>query len=271
MATFIDASPTAEITELPPFYNPYSVSEPQNLQTPTDRRYHFPSSAALPNGNMQMAQNQQLYAQPHPMASMAPEMPSMISHQESMSVQTSRNISPMPYNDYTGLAPAPGTPQQQQRLPTAKKERAPPAANKASRMRKSRRRSETTATGRSAANRAASGGPGAQATLLSNGSGGRSGKGQDASKATRPSKPKLELTDSAPADLKKLLELRKLCYDEKGRGMWDEITRLYNAEYGEHDRARLQMKLTRGVNRYAKLPESEVCLSRLFYLAPLEP
>ncbi|KLU88519.1 hypothetical protein MAPG_07504 [Magnaporthiopsis poae ATCC 64411] len=46
--------------------------------------------------------------------------------------------------------------------------------------------------------------------------------------------------------------------------MWDDITKAYNGEFGtqhgDHDRARLQMKLTRGVNRYALLPESEIQL-----------
>ncbi|KAL8394871.1 hypothetical protein RB595_002712 [Gaeumannomyces hyphopodioides] len=262
LAPYMPASPAAEAPEPGQYHHlgPYGVSEPQN-----DRHYHFSSQAAVPANGLPVATDP--YGQ-RPLPSMAPNQPNPMESQDSISLQPSRNISPMSYHqDFPGL------PQDLPPLPT-KRERTPAK----SRVRKPKRKPD--ASGRGAAGRSSVSGPSsgmlissrdaaaAAAAAAAAGRDSRAGKGQLAATAAATSaqglkgcSPTLVLKESAPADLKRLLELRKEFNNDKGKGMWDDITKAYNAEfgtqYGEHDRARLQMKLTRGVNRYALLPTSE--------------
>lgn len=271
MPPFLPVSPAAEAPE--PSQQQFRlgqfvVSEPQG----GDRHYTFPSEAVVPTtAGLQVGPGH--YGQRPPPSSMAPNQSSMMENQDAVSLQQQppRNISPISYHNHQDFH---GLPQDLPQLPTTKRERTPAK----SRVRKPKRKPEAAGRVAAAAGRSSASGPSSSGSLLSNNSdaaaaGARdssspSGKGQlaPAHGVVKPSnKPTLMFKESAPPDLKRLLELRKEFHSDKGRGMWDDITKVYNGEfgtqYGEHDRARLQMKLTRGVNRYGLLPESEVSLS----------
>lgn len=63
--------------------------------------------------------------------------------------------------------------------------------------------------------------------------------------------------DSAPEDEKYVFELRKQYTDKKGKGMWDAIIGDFEKKYQRVEKAALQMKVTRGVSKYAAWPEFE--------------
>jgi hypothetical protein len=47
----------------------------------------------------------------------------------------------------------------------------------------------------------------------------------------------------------------------KGKGMWEEIARMFEETYGQrHEKATLQMRLTRTVAKHVIWPEKEVSI-----------
>lgn len=82
---------------------------------------------------------------------------------------------------------------------------------------------------------------------------------------TSPSQPlgreteeELFYVDSAPEDEKYVFELRKKYADKKGKGMWDGIINEYAEKFQRMEKAALQMKVTRGVSKFAAWPAFEV-------------
>ncbi|TLS24209.1 hypothetical protein PpBr36_08483 [Pyricularia pennisetigena] len=73
-------------------------------------------------------------------------------------------------------------------------------------------------------------------------------------------KPTLQLRDEAREEEKVLMELRRELSDDKGKGMWDEITRRYISIYEHIERSALQMKLTRAINAHCIWPQEELDL-----------
>ncbi|EJT80356.1 hypothetical protein GGTG_00356 [Gaeumannomyces tritici R3-111a-1] len=250
------ASPAAEAPEPSQYHlGPYDMSEPQH-----DRNYHFSNQAVVAASSLPVGAD--TYGQ-RPLPSMTPNQSNLMDGQDSISLQPSRNISPTPYHqDFHGLSkdllPLP-TKRERKRFPKMRKP-----------IRKPARKPDVSERG--AAGRSSVSGPPSVSTCdataaAAAGRDNRTGKTQLAAAAAvaqglKAGIPTLVLKNSAPADLKRLLELRKEFNNDKGKGMWDDITKAYNAEFGtqygdEHDRARLQMKLTRGINRYAELPKAE--------------
>lgn len=60
-------------------------------------------------------------------------------------------------------------------------------------------------------------------------------------------------------DVRFIFDTRESLPDMRGKGMWDEISRRYEAEYGTRvQKPTLQMKLSRAVARHVIWPENEV-------------
>ncbi|EEY21268.1 conserved hypothetical protein [Verticillium alfalfae VaMs.102] len=58
-----------------------------------------------------------------------------------------------------------------------------------------------------------------------------------------------------------LFELRAKYSDNKGKGMWDPITREYNERFKtQFDRAALQMKVSRAKSKWIQWHEKDVSL-----------
>lgn len=70
--------------------------------------------------------------------------------------------------------------------------------------------------------------------------------------------PELTLESECPEEAQYLFRLRKRFGHERGRGMWDDIGRTFSERYGAQDKATLQMKVHRAINKYGIWPEDEV-------------
>lgn len=84
----------------------------------------------------------------------------------------------------------------------------------------------------------------------------KTGEASSSSKSSM--KPTLQLRDEAKEEEKVLMELRRELSDDKGKGMWEEITRRYISIYDHIERSALQMKLTRAINAHCIWPQEEV-------------
>lgn len=80
----------------------------------------------------------------------------------------------------------------------------------------------------------------------------------DGSSTTKIPYRNIRLRDDAPEKDKYILQLRCELDGEKGKGIWEEITKKYEERYGKRRQESLQMNLTRAVLKYAIWPEEEV-------------
>jgi hypothetical protein len=85
-------------------------------------------------------------------------------------------------------------------------------------------------------------------------------KGGPSGTAKRETSPEpLRLKDNAPEEDRFLLELRQQHHSSKGKGMWDEICKAYEARFGKrYEKAALQMKLTRAKSKWVIWSENDV-------------
>ncbi|KAI1774707.1 hypothetical protein F4818DRAFT_70479 [Hypoxylon cercidicola] len=67
----------------------------------------------------------------------------------------------------------------------------------------------------------------------------------------------IALRPDAPERDRFILDLRCQMDNDKGKGIWEEITKKYEERYGKRRQESLQMNLTRAVLKYAVWPESE--------------
>ncbi|KAI1205383.1 uncharacterized protein F4807DRAFT_464672 [Annulohypoxylon truncatum] len=67
----------------------------------------------------------------------------------------------------------------------------------------------------------------------------------------------IKLRPDAPEKDRYILELRCQMDNDKGKGIWEEITKKYEERYGKRRQESLQMNLTRAVLKYAEWPEEE--------------
>ncbi|KAI0178826.1 hypothetical protein GGR52DRAFT_578982 [Hypoxylon sp. FL1284] len=67
----------------------------------------------------------------------------------------------------------------------------------------------------------------------------------------------ITLGPDAPEKDRFILQLRCQMDNDKGKGIWEEITKKYEERYGKRRQESLQMTLTRAVLKYAEWPESE--------------
>ncbi|KAI6371087.1 hypothetical protein MCOR25_004022 [Pyricularia grisea] len=86
----------------------------------------------------------------------------------------------------------------------------------------------------------------------------KTGEASSSSKSSM--KPTLQLRDEAREEEKVLMELRRELSDDKGKGMWEEITKRYISIYEYIERSALQMKLTRAINAHCIWPQEELDL-----------
>ena len=73
----------------------------------------------------------------------------------------------------------------------------------------------------------------------------------------------VELSDKCEEDARFIFETRRnlVRTGQKGKGMWETISKLYEEEYGQRlEKATLQMRLTRAFAKHAIWPEKEVRL-----------
>ncbi|KAI1099951.1 hypothetical protein F4804DRAFT_345113 [Jackrogersella minutella] len=80
--------------------------------------------------------------------------------------------------------------------------------------------------------------------------------GDDTSNAKGPGR-NITLRPDAPEKDRYILELRCQMDNDKGKGIWEEITKKYEERYGKRRQESLQMNLTRAVLKYAVWPEEE--------------
>ncbi|KAI2472525.1 hypothetical protein F4781DRAFT_444915 [Annulohypoxylon bovei var. microspora] len=67
----------------------------------------------------------------------------------------------------------------------------------------------------------------------------------------------ITLRSDAPEKDQYILKLRCEMDNDKGKGIWEEITKKYEARFGKRRQESLQMNLTRAVLKYAEWPEEE--------------
>ncbi|KAI1448676.1 hypothetical protein F5Y02DRAFT_277885 [Annulohypoxylon stygium] len=67
----------------------------------------------------------------------------------------------------------------------------------------------------------------------------------------------ITLRPDAPEKDRYILALRCQMDNDKGKGIWEEITKKYEAKYGKRRQESLQMNLTRAVLKYAEWPKEE--------------
>ncbi|KAI1392775.1 uncharacterized protein F4822DRAFT_140418 [Hypoxylon trugodes] len=79
----------------------------------------------------------------------------------------------------------------------------------------------------------------------------------DASSSSKPSGRSITLRPDAPEKDRFILELRCQMDNDKGKGIWEEITKKYEERFGKRRQESLQMNLTRAVLKYAEWPASE--------------
>ncbi|OTA99401.1 hypothetical protein M426DRAFT_27551 [Hypoxylon sp. CI-4A] len=82
----------------------------------------------------------------------------------------------------------------------------------------------------------------------------QSGEG---SPSARPPRRRITLRPDAPEKDQYILELRCQMDGDKGKGIWEEITKKYEQRYGKRRQESLQMNLTRAVLKYAVWPKEE--------------
>ncbi|KAI1378690.1 hypothetical protein F4677DRAFT_453382 [Hypoxylon crocopeplum] len=80
--------------------------------------------------------------------------------------------------------------------------------------------------------------------------------GDDSSTTKTPARC-ITLRPDAPEKDRYILELRCQMDSDKGKGIWEEITKKYEERFGKRRQESLQMNLTRAVLKYAVWPESE--------------
>ncbi|KAI2604693.1 hypothetical protein GGR54DRAFT_450614 [Hypoxylon sp. NC1633] len=79
----------------------------------------------------------------------------------------------------------------------------------------------------------------------------------DASPTAKVPNRNIELRPDAPEKDRFIVELRCQMDGDKGKGIWEEITKQYEKKYGKRRQESLQMNLTRAVLKYAIWPQSE--------------
>lgn len=78
-----------------------------------------------------------------------------------------------------------------------------------------------------------------------------------------PSNEPLQFKDGMPDTDRFLFELRRKYDNNKGKGMWDPITREYNERFNtQFDRAALQMRISRAKSKYVQWGEKDVSVAR---------
>lgn len=80
----------------------------------------------------------------------------------------------------------------------------------------------------------------------------------DASSTTKALGRSITLRPDAPEKDRFILELRCQMDNDKGKGIWEEITKKYEERFGKRRQESLQMNLTRAVLKYAEWPAEEV-------------
>ncbi|KAH9433973.1 hypothetical protein MCOR02_006005 [Pyricularia oryzae] len=220
MSEYISASPTV------PYFGHFCVSEvPADVERNGHLRdrYAFPSA---PMDTMQTGEQGIFNANP----STQPQYRTPRSHMS----DTNTTYSPVPATNMQ-------SPQEAQK--TAKRRG---AATRTARAR------PAAARRRSVAARAKDDSP-----IMPKGSN-KTGEASSSSKSSM--KPTLQLRDEAKEEEKVLMELRRELSDDKGKGMWEEITRRYISIYDHIERSALQMKLTRAINAHCIWPQEELDL-----------
>ncbi|OTA82921.1 hypothetical protein M434DRAFT_188481 [Hypoxylon sp. CO27-5] len=79
----------------------------------------------------------------------------------------------------------------------------------------------------------------------------------DSSSTAKPPGRSITLRPDAPEKDRYILELRCQMDNDKGKGIWEEITKKYEERYGKRRQESLQMNLTRAVLKYAEWPPEE--------------
>ncbi|TLD29268.1 hypothetical protein PspLS_03636 [Pyricularia sp. CBS 133598] len=221
MAEYISASPTV------PYFGHFCVSEvPADVERTAHLRdrFAFPSTAM---GTMQIGEQEMFNTN----TSTQPQYRTPRSHMS----DTHTTYSPVPGNNMQPPQEAPKT--TKRRNATARTARARPAA----------------ARRRSMAARSKDASP-----IMPQGSI-KIGEASSGSKSSS-MKPTLQLRDEAREEEKVLMELRRELSDDKGKGMWEEITKRYIDIYTRIERSALQMKLTRAINAHCIWPQEELDL-----------
>lgn len=85
----------------------------------------------------------------------------------------------------------------------------------------------------------------------------------DAASNTKAPGRSITLRPDAPEKDRFILELRCQMDNDKGKGIWEEITKKYEERFGKRRQESLQMNLTRAVLKYAVWPEAEVSSLRI--------
>jgi hypothetical protein len=85
-------------------------------------------------------------------------------------------------------------------------------------------------------------------------------------KTTSSEREPLQFKDGMPDTDRFLFELRRKYDNDKGKGMWDPITREYNERFNtQFDRAALQMRISRAKSKYVQWGEKDVGLFCLLH------
>lgn len=85
----------------------------------------------------------------------------------------------------------------------------------------------------------------------------KSTTGGDGSVNVKPPNRNITLRADAPEKDRYILELRCQMDGDKGKGIWEEITKKYEERFGKRRQESLQMNLTRAVLKYAEWPQEE--------------
>lgn len=85
----------------------------------------------------------------------------------------------------------------------------------------------------------------------------------DANSNTKAPRRSITLRPDAPEKDRFILELRCQKDSDKGKGIWEDITKQYEERYGKRRQESLQMNLTRAVLKYAVWPDFEVSGTRI--------